>query len=201
MTYQRNVLIGFSLALIVGVTVGASLVVLGVPALRTRSHWAVAAVALIGCATLIIGRSEAGDRHPSRRTLRASSAIEEEHPLIFFKHTGYWGWILILSVIPMFLLTRHLCKPLVVAARPISATRIEAELAVPPAAPPPLVVPTFPALTLKGLICHGPRSTAIINGLTVRLGEKIEGVRVVAIERSGITVEMDGRKRNIILLA
>lgn len=63
----------------------------------------------------------------------------------------------------------------------------------------------FPPLNLQGLNFNGPKSFAIINGATVAIGEPIgnsgthEQVRVVAIDRDRVTVELNGRTKVLAL--
>jgi len=180
-------------------TVGCSFGLLFLTALRPYSQCVVLGIALLGAAVLIIGRWASIAEQAPQKALVASVDYGE-HPLFFFKRADYWGWILILSAIPIFFLSHHLCKPLVVKARTVSKPTIQLEVAaVEPPAPEPVVVTKFPELNVNGLVCNGTRSTAVVNGLTVGIGEKVDGVRVVAIERWGITVEMAGRERHVSL--
>ena len=123
MTIQRRVFIGFSLALSVLLTAGASLLVLHVPFLRARPPVSIAGVAILGLLLLIWAR--AFGRHeetvPMKITNRAE--IREEHPLGFFGRASYWGWMLFLCAGPMLLLTERFCRPLVVAAKELPAGR------------------------------------------------------------------------------
>jgi len=200
MTHQRKVLIGFSLALTVALTGGFLQLLVLVSALRARSLWAVLAVAVFGLAFLALGRSGFDDADTAPRKALTTSEYDEEHPLSFFKKLSYWGCILILSVVPMFFVSQRLNNPLKVSARPMSKAKVEAvAAAAETSAKPAATKPKFPQLTLTGMICNGPRSTAAINGQTVKLGERIEGVQLVAVERWGITVEMDDHQKHFTL--
>ncbi len=59
--------------------------------------------------------------------------------------------------------------------------------------------PAAPALKLQGIFYRIARPTALISGKTVGVGEKIEGARVLKIERSEVTLERDGETIVLIL--
>jgi hypothetical protein len=69
--------------------------------------------------------------------------------------------------------------------------RIKAEQAAAPAPPEP------PKFVLQGITSAKDGSEAMINGLTVREGEEIEGARVAAIDHR--TVKLDWNGREIVL--
>ena len=52
-------------------------------------------------------------------------------------------------------------------------------------------------MKLTGLVCNGRNSTAAINGFTIRVGERVENVTLVAVEDGKIIVEMNGVKKPI----
>ncbi len=51
----------------------------------------------------------------------------------------------------------------------------------------------FPALRLEGISYHGDKSTAVINGKTLQLGDYLQDVTVVGITPTTVTVSMNGR--------
>ncbi|HUR45577.1 MAG TPA: hypothetical protein VMZ27_06805 [Candidatus Saccharimonadales bacterium] len=54
-----------------------------------------------------------------------------------------------------------------------------------------------PSLKMQG-ICYSPaKSTAIINGQTVGVGDHIAGAKVLAITASGVTIQMSGETRTL----
>ena len=55
----------------------------------------------------------------------------------------------------------------------------------------------FPTLTLQGLTYRGSNSSAVINGRVVRVGERVEGVQVIMIDRNSVWVELDGQTNRI----
>ncbi|MCL5098775.1 MAG: hypothetical protein M1608_14840 [Candidatus Omnitrophica bacterium] len=58
--------------------------------------------------------------------------------------------------------------------------------------PPP---PVFPALKLEGIAFRPTKSSAIINGQILYVGDAWHGVRVVAIDRQTVTVDLDGQRK------
>jgi len=109
-----------------------------------------------------------------------NDALLWEHPLLFLKSLKYWGLILIFSAGIAYILgefTAH-GKPIIVNARQKAS------------APAPV---SFPPLKLQGLILQGAKSSALINGQVLRVGEGIGQVRVVAIGREQVTVGLDGQ--------
>jgi hypothetical protein len=63
----------------------------------------------------------------------------------------------------------------------------------PPAGPPP----EFPVLKLQGIYFRRANPSALINGETVFVGDVVKGVKVMAIERSAVTLELNGFKKII----
>ena len=52
----------------------------------------------------------------------------------------------------------------------------------------------IPDLNIEGLIWNSDMPQAIINGSVVKIGDYIEGVKVVEIDKKGITIEYEGQK-------
>lgn len=74
---------------------------------------------------------------------------------------------------------------------------------VPKPVVPPVIPPTaveFPDLKLQG-ISRGKKKTFVtLNGKTLSLGDRIEGVTLLKIDADSVTVEKDGAKRELFLL-
>jgi hypothetical protein len=117
--------------------------------------------------------------------------------LRFYRNPHYWGVVILAvsAIIAVAVPLRHpLAKPtpppvVVVAPKPV---------------PPPVVVepeppkaPTFPELEVTGVVLNGPRSTAVINGSTVMLGEDIQGTRLVRVSETFIQVELKGYTNDV----
>ncbi len=62
-------------------------------------------------------------------------------------------------------------------------------------APPAVLEPVkpLPSLKLTGTIVDGRRSIAIINGLFLKIGDRIEGFQITSITRSQVSLEDEGR--------
>jgi len=52
----------------------------------------------------------------------------------------------------------------------------------------------LPALSIQGLIWGGKFPQAIINNKVVKAGDTIEGVRIISIEKEGVTAFYEGRQ-------
>ena len=50
----------------------------------------------------------------------------------------------------------------------------------------------LPKFTIEGIIWNANMPQAIVNGQVVRIGDTIEGVRIVKIEKQGITIDYNG---------
>ena len=52
----------------------------------------------------------------------------------------------------------------------------------------------IPDLNIEGLIWNSDMPQAIVNGSVVKIGDHIEGVRIVEIDKKGITIDYEGQK-------
>jgi hypothetical protein len=93
-----------------------------------------------------------------------------EHPFAFLKSLKSWGIILILSA--GLLLTFSVYTP--VKAGPLSPTVHRVTNNIPTI--------SFPAMELQGITVNGSKSSALINGRVLFIGEGIGNTRIVAIE-------------------
>ena len=73
------------------------------------------------------------------------------------------------------------------AATPVAATPV-------PSAP---AVPQFPELKLQGILYNRSNPSALINGKTLSVGQKVSGARVTKIERDSVTLEWNGETRQL----
>lgn len=69
--------------------------------------------------------------------------------------------------------------------------KMKAEQAATPPKPPPAEPPK---LALQGITYSGESSEAMINGVSLRAGEDIEGARIVTIERRAVRLDFNGRE-------
>jgi putative nucleotidyltransferase with HDIG domain len=77
---------------------------------------------------------------------------------------------------------------MVTNARP---TILPVQEIVPPSAP------AQPAFKLNGIFYSSVDPTAIVNGKSVRVGEKVNGATVIRIGRAAVMLEMDGQRKTI----
>jgi len=191
MSNPLRVLVGFSVTIVAALTVGTALLASNWMLLRTNLNWLVGGFAVLGLLLFGLGAVRRDIREPSAAKKLNNLPSTEYHPLAFLKRLRYWGWIFLLSTVPLLIFLQVFCKPLPVAARPS------------PKSPEPVVVATptppepakWPGLELKGFICNGSRSTVVLNGRTLFIGERVDGVKVVAIEKWGVTVAFANEKR------
>jgi len=98
-----------------------------------------------------------------------------ENPLIFLKSLRYWGIILILSGGSIFSFNSFRNpQPSAVQARPAV---------------------DFPELELQGLTLNGAKSSAIINGQVLFIGEGIGSVELIAVSSEQVTVGLGGQTK------
>ena len=59
----------------------------------------------------------------------------------------------------------------------------------------PIPPASFPVLDIQGMVWGGTESQAIINHKVYAVGEQVSGMRIVSIDRNGVTVEREGLSR------
>ncbi len=60
-----------------------------------------------------------------------------------------------------------------------------------PSGSPPMV--SAPSVNLEGVVWGGPRPQAVIDGEVYDLGDVVQGARITAIDRQGVTGELQGQ--------
>jgi hypothetical protein len=70
----------------------------------------------------------------------------------------------------------------------VSSGAVQGSEGVPPAEPP------APRLVLKGLLLAGPDTVVNINDVMLRIGERIEGYRLLAIEGTRAVLDKGGKR-------
>jgi hypothetical protein len=88
--------------------------------------------------------------------------------------------------------------------RDVEQTNVAAVLAPPPAPVTNFVAeaapaPTFPTLKLQGIFWRPSRPSAVINGKSLFIGEKVERATVKAIDEESVTVTWNGEERVLTL--
>jgi hypothetical protein len=73
--------------------------------------------------------------------------------------------------------------------------------ATPGVVPAPAVVskPTFPTVKVQGIFYREDNPSALINGRTVYVGDRLEDMRVTKIEKNSVTLEWEGQSKVISL--
>jgi hypothetical protein len=79
-----------------------------------------------------------------------------------------------------------------VAPTPIIVTQVVAAAAE-------ASVPTFPKLRLQGIYWRPARPSAVINGKTVYIGDKVEAVRVTAMDQESVTLQWQSETKVLTL--
>lgn len=108
----------------------------------------------------------------------------EEQVLEFYHRPSFWGGCLITAAVVIFVLAT-LLFPVLAVDPPVS------EMALPPQ---PAAI-EFPDLVVTGVILNGTQSSAIIDGQTVMMGERLDKVTVVDVYEDGIITELEGERR------
>lgn len=122
--------------------------------------------------------------------------LSEEEILRFYRNPGYWAFTILVSAALTFATCTLLFKEPARADQPKpTAPRVVQEFDAPPKAPasePQVAPPEFPSLHLTGIVLNGANSSAIINRITVHLGEMVDGVTLVSVLNDTALVEKDG---------
>lgn len=87
------------------------------------------------------------------------------------------------------------------APMPMTATpgHVEAqfgieEMPLPPAVMAPRPLTAIPNFSLSGVVVSSPDSYCLINGKVVKVGEEIDGARLIAVSPSLVTLEYEGKQ-------
>ena len=195
--------LGFSITLVVLLTVAGNEALQRIEFFRQHFRIFTLVLALVGFLIWIIGRfitkRENDESLQSQTSLQTAS---EEHPLSVFTDPRYLSIILMISAGAIYLIASlwyEMPTPQI-----HSESRPKRVIPAIPAktnvvSPVPVSPVVFPQLKLQGLAYNSTKSTAVVNGYTFGIGERIGDVRVVAIGMSSVTVEMAGRQRVIFM--
>jgi hypothetical protein len=88
--------------------------------------------------------------------------------------------------------------PAAAPAKSAPASPTETQVARAPAAPPPPPV-KWPPLRLQGIFFRPPDSSVVINNKTLYVDDEVQGVKVAQIERTGVTLVLDGHTNTLFL--
>src|SRR2546430_1990495 len=135
------------------------------------------------------------------------SAGSEEEPLptdpFLLVNVAYWGVMLIvLGVTIIFIIPRPKEVVVAAAAAPAPAPKRPKQTNAPPPAPAPAAQPpqkSFPPITLQGISYRRTNPSALINGKTFFVGDHIGAAKIVVIDPSSTTFEIDGEFKAFVL--
>jgi len=176
---------GFSIAILMALMIVEMVVTTGID---IRHHRGAAICIALGLAGFLIWATSGFGtaKRAAPRTGQQVPAGEPvlEDPLSPFRCRRYWGVMIMLSAI------------MLAAISAFRYVRPESK----PIASMPEQAATFPPLKLQGVIVHGAKSSALINGQVLFVGDYIGSVRLVAVNTEHATVELNGQT-NVLLLS
>ena len=175
---------GFSIAILMALMIVEMVFTTGIDIRQRRGATICIALGLAGFlvwATSGFGRAKRDRPRTDQQPPAGEPALEDT--ISPFKSRGYWGVMIMLSAVMLaalsaFRYVRPEFKP--IASMPEQAV-------------------TFPPLNLQGVIVHGTKSSALINGQVLFVGDYIGSVRLVAVDTGHATVELDGQT-NVLLV-
>jgi hypothetical protein len=189
---------GFLIAFVTSLTIAGELALTSNDFLSRNDTLVCVGVGLLGFLGWLTGRVREPRRTESISVHDAPAGeAVAEHPLAFFGSLQYWGIILVLLAGILFCLAAwHHHKPALLArARTLSVTTITQTNVV-------IHVVTitnvarrlvFPSLKLRGVVVNGVKSSAVINGRVLCLGEAISNAVLVAVDSDHTLIAMEGQ--------
>jgi hypothetical protein len=198
--------VGFSVAVVTVITTVGSATLWHLNASSRYVTTACSVFGFVGLLSLIRGRFRAAETaewtHKGKESQPQENAAQEEddNPLEFLKRYTYWGMMLLLSASLLYVsctLFHPKAKSLSPKARHVVARKVVKKppvaVAKPTVAAKPAVV--FPSLTLQGIDFNGHKSLALIDGVTVAVGESIGEAKLVEVGRDYVKVAMNDETR------
>jgi hypothetical protein len=192
---------GFVVATVVLVTLGCKIGILDNDRLQARGAYICAGLGLVGVILWGLGRWNEARR--TRLAQAQAAQLEppaDQHPLALLWSGKHWGFVLMLSAAIMAGIVCYRRPQLVLsaAARMIPTNIISASNVAIASAPNMVATTiqkpavTFPPLVLSGVVVNGDRSSAVINGQVLRVGETIGNVELVGVDRRHAFVALQG---------
>ena len=174
---RNSIALGMTVGLTAGFCVVASAILSYCPQLMEFRRFFVAGW-LIAAVLLFITRS--------RRNAATGGQEAESDESAFLSNSRYWALVaLIYGGISLFITPWYNLK--------VNAATVAARTAEPPKSPPVATNETrvaWPPLRLQGITVNASRSSAIINGKTYLLGERMDnGALITAITPTRVTLE------------
>lgn len=190
---------GFLVALVGIVTIGGKEAITHIGVLNRNEAIACIALGVAGFLSWLSGRLFEGKRvQPSQDPNAPADEAATENPLAFFMSLKFWGVVLILSaaILSCFAATRR--RPVMeLRARPPASVVVNITNVVTVTNEAPKA--TFPPLELQGLVVNGAKSSAVINGQVLAIGERIGDVVLVAVNPEYVTVGLEGQVKWLVL--
>jgi hypothetical protein len=185
--------IGFLITLVTVVTISGEVVSTGLDYFIRNDTILGIGMGVVGFLSWLTGRlleATKVESIPVRET--GAGEVAAEHPLAFLGSLKYWGVILVLSAsIISCLAAWRREKRFVVRARPLPVVAITVTNVVTITNSAPRLV--FPSLRLQGVVVNGTKSSAVINGRVLWLGEAISNAVLVAVDAEHALVAMGGQ--------
>jgi hypothetical protein len=205
--------IGFLVALVAVISIVGKEAIAHFELLNRNEAVICIALGLVGSLSWITGRLSQGAR-AQPGTAQSQEGSEDqmtaEHPLAFFTSAKYWGMILVLSaaILSVVAATRR-APVMTVRARVqptvfVTITNVVTVTNEAPKASFNVVAheapkATFPPMELQGIVLNGTKSSAVINGRVLCIGEGLSNVVLVAVDAEHATVELQGQTKTLAL--
>ena len=194
---------GFLISLVIGLAIAGEVALTSIDFLSRNDAFVCMGVGLLGFLAWLTGRGREPRRTESApvQDAPAEEAVAE-HPLAFLGSLKYWGVILVLLAGTLSCLAawrRH--EPAlvtqVVRARPLPVTTTTVTNVVTITNEAPKLV--FPSLELQGPVVNGGKSSAVINGRVLCLGEVISNAVLVEVDSEHAFMAMEGQAKVLTL--
>ncbi len=184
---------GFLIALVAIIGIVGKEILVNTQFLSQNDGYVCIGIGLLGFLFWMVGWLRESKRTEANRSKRsAEGEVLEEHPLAFLVSLKYWGLIVILSAGAISCLASWSRRvPFVVRARPLPVVAVTVTNVVTITNEAPIVV--FPRLELQGVVINGAKSSALINGRVLRVGEDISNVVLVAVDAEHAVVALGGQ--------
>ena len=175
---ESRVRIGFSFAVVSLLTITCGALLMYNSLLGRKPHFMYGGLGLTGFLVWLAGQ------------VRSSRPLSPDSALACVGTAKRWGVLVMISASLIYCLSEYRrlhAKVPVVAARELPKVNVVA----------PEV--HFPPLRLQSIVFQGSRSTALINGKVVGIGEDVALVQVVAIQPDHVTVALQGKTKELSL--
>ena len=193
---------GFLVALVAMITIGGKEAITHIGVLNRNEAFVCIGLGLGGFLSWLTGRLLERKPEPvivskvDPHSPLDAAAIDD--PLAFFRSLKFWGVVLILSTAILSYLAASRRAPVVlVEAQPQVVKSIAVTNAIP--VTNEVLKASFPPLELQGMVVNGAKSSAVINGRVLNIGEQIGSVVLVAVTADYATVELEGQTKWLVL--